>query len=222
MVGNPSLFLNNNAWLNTLPDNVKSELIKAAKIKSFLSNQRICSKADEPEGLYCVVTGEVRVGETTINGNEFVFTRVEAGQWFGEIAILDNGPRTHDCIAVTETKIAIIPTVIIQNLCKTNFEIYHALVQMLCTHCRLAFQAIGDLVLSSNEQRLANILVNKVSVSGRFIVRVTQEELGSQIGISRQSTNKILKAWERKSWIKRVYKGLEVQNLEALTAMCNA
>jgi predicted transcriptional regulator of viral defense system len=48
---------------------------------------------------------------------------------------------------------------------------------------------------------------------------ISQQELGALIGISRQSTNKILKSWENKGWIKRVYRGIEVVENNSLRSL---
>ena len=210
--------LNNNAWLNTLPGPVKAELIGAAKIRHFSVNQRVHSKGDKGDGLYCVLNGELRVSATTFYGNEFVFTRILPGSWFGEIGILDDGPRTHDAYSVDDCEIAIIPAATIRALCERNKPVYQALVVMLCTHCRRAFDAIDQLLIYSNEQRLANLIISRIAENHHPMVKFSQQELGAQIGISRQSINKILKDWQARGWIIRVYRGLEVIDMKALKA----
>jgi CRP/FNR family cyclic AMP-dependent transcriptional regulator len=209
--------LHRNPWLNNLPEQAKEQLISAAKIRRFTPNQRVHSKGDEADGLYCLMKGEIRVGATTLLGNEFVFTRIQPGDWFGEIAILDNGVRTHDGSAVVESEIAIIPTKTIRALCDQYHEVYRALTLMLCTHTRQAFHAIDELLIYSNEQRLANIVLLRLAENDNQIVAISQEELGAQIGISRQSINKLLKKWQNKGWIKRIYNGFEVIKAEALS-----
>ncbi|TDF34989.1 Crp/Fnr family transcriptional regulator [Alteromonadaceae bacterium M269] len=210
--------LDDNEWLNTLTKPVKAELIRAAKIKHFISNQRIHSKGDMPDGLYCVISGEIRVCATTLSGGEFIFTKIQPGSWFGEIAILDNGPRTHDGYSVNDSTIAVIPKSTIQMLCDQDNNVYRALVSMLCSHCRQAFKAIDEMLIHSNEQRLANLLISRLSTTSTSKLTINQEELGAQIGLSRQSINKLLKKWKQLGWIKLHYGGIEVTNMNALTA----
>jgi DNA-binding Lrp family transcriptional regulator len=51
------------------------------------------------------------------------------------------------------------------------------------------------------------------------MIVVTQRDLGQMIGMSRESTNKQLKAWQRAGWIEIVKGGLEFRDLDALAAV---
>jgi len=212
-----ALSLENNNWLNSLPTKVKAQLISAVKIKHMPAQQRVHSKDEQAEGLYCLLAGELKVCINTAQGAEFVFTRIQPGNWFGEIAILDGGGRTHDGVTVVDSVIAMIPQHTIRTLCEQNIELYKALVTLLCNHCRFAFNAIDEMLKSTNEQRLATLIATSVAEHPSAVIRISQEELGAQIGISRQSINKILKSWQNHGWINRIYGGIEVIDVDKLT-----
>jgi len=209
------LTLEDNNWLNSLPIKIKAQLLSAAKIKKMPAQQRVHSKGDQADGLYCLLAGELKISVNTAQGAEFVFTRIQPGNWFGEIAILDGGGRTHDGVTVVDSVIAIIPQRIIRTLCDQNIELYKALVALLCNHCRFAFNAIDEMLKSTNEQRLAKLVVASVAAHSSAVIHISQEELGAQVGISRQSINKILKNWQHNGWINRIYGGIEVVNINS-------
>ena len=211
--------LTNNEWLAVLPSEARGLLIKAAKVRRFKENQSVQAKGEPADGLYGVLSGEVRVSANTFSGDEIVFTRMLPGQWFGEIALLDGGTRTHDAHTLVESELAILPKQAVMDLCASVPEVYQAMVLLLCDHCRQAFTAVDDLLVYSPEQRLAKRLLQRAKDSNRLAIEISQQELGSLIGISRQSTNKILKSWESKGWIVRVYRGLEIINADALQAI---
>ena len=211
--------LNNNEWLATLPMAAKSDLIKVAKIRRFGEKERVHSKGEAADGLYGLLSGEVRVSASTFSGDEIVFARLRPGQWFGEIAILDGGVRTHDSHTVVASEIAILPRQAILEVCQRNAEMYRALVSLLCQHCRLAFAAIDEFMVYSPEQRMARRLVERLPHDGSGKILISQSDLGALVGVSRQSTNKILKRWESRAWIKRLYRGVEVCNCEALQGL---
>ena len=197
-------------WLENLPSKAREELLDIAKIKTYKANQRVHSKNSAADGLYGVISGEVRISAMTLSGEEIVFTRIMPGQWFGEIGLLDGGVRTHDGYTTVESEIAVLPKKSIDLICKNNPEIYKALVSLLCEHCRQAFTAIDDFLLLTPVQRIAKFLLNQSNVSNQKRLAISQKELGANIGMSRQSTNKILKSWETKGLIKRHYRGLEI------------
>ena len=90
---------------------------------------------------------------------------------------------------------------------------------LLCEHCRQAFAAVDDFLLLSPEQRLGKHIITELDSLESNRVMISQQELGALIGISRQSTNKILKSWENKGWIKRVYRGIEVVEYKSLRSL---
>jgi CRP/FNR family cyclic AMP-dependent transcriptional regulator len=115
-----------------------------------------------------------------------------------------------------ETKIAILPKQAVMQACQKYPDVYQALVTLLCKHSRQAFDAINDFLLFTPAQRMAKIILKRLNVSGNKELKLKQEELGAMVGISRQSANKILKAWEIKGWIKRNYGGLSITHTHKL------
>jgi CRP/FNR family cyclic AMP-dependent transcriptional regulator len=211
--------LMDNLWLASLPELAKEELIKAARIRTYAANARVMTKGEPADGLYGLLRGDVRVSASTSAGDEIVFTRLLPGQWFGEIAVLDGGTRTHDSHAVTTSVIAIIPKKVISDLCHRYSEVHRALVALLCAHCRTAFSGIDELLVYSPEQRLARHLLLREQNQPEHKITISQQELGALIGVSRQSINKILKTWQAQAWIKRGYRGLEVINPQGLKGL---
>lgn len=208
--------LNDNEWLADLPMAVRDELIEVAKIRHFGAKERVNSKGQAADGLYGLLSGEVRVSAGTFSGDEIVFTRLRPGQWFGEIAILDGGVRTHDAHTVVASQIAILPRQALLDVCQRNAQMYRALVALLCEHCRQAFAAIDEFLVYSPEQRMARCLVERLPHDGSGKINISQSDLGALVGVSRQSTNKILKRWESRGSIRRLYGGVEVRNFGAL------
>ncbi len=213
--------LKENAWLASLPPKVQHQLLAVARIRDFQSGQRVHSKNEPADGLYGVLEGEVRISAATFSGDEIVFTRIDPGSWFGEISILDGGLRTHDAHTTVKSQLVLLPQSHLMQICQQNYEVYTALVQLLCAHCRQAFSAIDDFLLFTPEQRMAKQIVNRLSPASNRI-HITQRELGALVGISRQSTNKILRSWESKGWIKRNYRGLELIDAGQLRGLAQA
>ena len=211
--------LQSNEWLAALPEAARSELIEVAKIRRMAAHQRVHGKEEPADGLYGLLSGEVRVSASTFAGDQIVVTRLLPGQWFGEIAILDGGARTHDAHTVVESEIALLPKQAVLNTCQRHAEVYRALVLLLCAHCRMAFRAIDEFLVYSPEQRMARRLLERMAISGNKEIQISQEELGALVGISRQSTNKILKRWESHAWIERTYGGVVLRNVVSLQSL---
>ena len=211
--------LSSNTWMSGLPPEALNELLIAARFRNYSANQCLQTKGELAGVLYGVLSGEVRISATTSFGEEIVFTRIHPGKWFGEIAILDGGVRTHDAFTTIQSEIAILPKESIIKICEKHPQAYSALVMLLCQHCRQAFAAVDDFLLLSPEQRLGKHIITELDSLESNRVMISQQELGALIGISRQSTNKILKSWENKGWIKRVYRGIEIIEYNSLRSL---
>lgn len=208
-----------NTWMSALPPEALDELLRAVRFKNYKANQCLQNKGELAGVLFGVLSGEVRISATTSLGEEIVFTRINPGKWFGEIAILDGGVRTHDAFTSLQSEIAILPKESITKICEKHPKAYRALVLLLCEHCRQAFAAVDDFLLFSPEQRLGKHIIAQLDTLKSTRVMISQQELGALIGISRQSTNKILKSWENKGWIKRVYRGVEIVEYKSLRSL---
>lgn len=212
----PLNLLKTSQWLNQLPTKAAHELIKLGKVRRLQKNQQVQAKGDTTSTLFCVLIGEVRVSASTYNGGEIILTRMLPGQWFGEIALLDGGPRTHDVFTMCDTQLIALPGKQVMELCQREPQVYQALVKLLCEHCRKAFGAMDELLAYTPEQRLAMRLLQRLSETNNSQIKINQQEMGALVGISRQSTNKILKTWQEKGWIERIYGGISIVNDNAL------
>ncbi len=211
--------LNNDPWLLGIPAPARNELIAAARIKRFEENHVLYRRDDEACDLMYVVSGRVRAGAIMQSGEELMFTSMLAGEWFGEISILDGLGRTHGVTTVEKSVLALIDKGTIAKLSERYPEIHQALVALLCAHFRMALMLIDTFLLFTPEERLATRLL-KTSESLRLTspaeIKVNQEELSKLVGVSRQSINKILKAWEKSGWISLAYSSIIIHDLAKL------
>ncbi|MEI9900169.1 MAG: cyclic nucleotide-binding domain-containing protein [Hyphomicrobium sp.] len=69
---------------------------------AFEPSQVIFTRGDAGREIYLVVSGRVRISVLTAEGRELSFAHAEPGAIFGEIAMLDGGPRSADATAVNK------------------------------------------------------------------------------------------------------------------------
>jgi CRP/FNR family cyclic AMP-dependent transcriptional regulator len=63
-----------------------------------------------PDGaFYGLVSGGIKASSLREDGKEAILVVLEAGNWFGEISLIDQQPRTHDATAVRETEVLALP-----------------------------------------------------------------------------------------------------------------
>jgi signal transduction histidine kinase len=83
---------------------------QAAQEKSFAAGQQIFKEGDQGDGIYFVADGLVQISTVVEEGDQRVLTRIEPGDFFGEMAVVDNEPRSASATAEHETQLWLIPS----------------------------------------------------------------------------------------------------------------
>jgi len=166
----------------------------------------IYAKGDPGDSLFAVITGTVQISVPSVEGKDTVFAQLAAGEIVGEIALLDGRPRSADVAAVTDCELMVIN--------RRDF------VPLMHDHPELGVMFL-DL-----PTRLAKVLIQlaqtgEASAEGRKI-GITQRKIGEMIGVSRESTNKQLRNWEERNWLRLERGSIVLVALGKLTALATA
>lgn len=186
------------------PQSVIERLALRAQPLTFRSGERIFSRGDESHGLLAVVSGYVRISTAGPEGrSELVMNLIGPNEVVGEIALLDDGPRTADAIAATRCCLMLLERRDLLPLLGDFPILAVRLLEILSRRLRRTSQQLSDYAFAGAEQRLAKALLTLAGDAGRNGVRVltTQRELGHMIGLSREGVNRHLSVWQRKGWI---------------------
>jgi CRP-like cAMP-binding protein len=211
-------------WFADLDDALQAALLSAARVRPVKSGERLFSRGDPPGGLYAVVEGAVTVAATTTAGREVIATRLSAPAWFGEVAVFDRLPRTHDCHADGDGVVLDVPLPALDALLAHEPRWWRDLGVLVAAKLRLAFTAMEDATALPVGARLARRLVMLAEGHGehvdhtRRVLALSQEQLASMLGASRQTVNQALKDLEGKGLVKVSYGAIELVDVDALRA----
>jgi CRP-like cAMP-binding protein len=210
-------------WFQGLDSRFQDQLLEAAVIREVPEEGRLFSRGDAPDGLYAAVTGSIRVVGLSEAGKEAVLAVVEPPQWFGEIAVFDRLPRTHDAIAAEKSVVLQVPSAALDSILSANPSWWRDLGLLVTAKLRLAFIMMEDMALLPLLPRVARRLALMAEGYGEWsahssrVVKVSQETLAAMVSSSRQSTNQALKELEARGVIKVSYGEIEIVDLARLT-----
>ncbi|GAP34588.1 transcriptional regulator, Crp/Fnr family [Piscinibacter sakaiensis] len=187
----------------------------------------LLSSRGAPAEEWCgVAKGAVRVSSVSLSGKQISLTYVEPGLWFGDIALFDGMPRTHDANAHGETTLLVVRKVDFKALLGTHVELYDALLRLNCRRLRLMFDAFEDLNTKPLAARLAKQILLLARSYGtpqgeeiRIGLALAQEDLAQLLGASRQRVNQELKSFEREGAVRVEPTRLVVLSRERLMAI---
>ncbi|WP_411381617.1 Crp/Fnr family transcriptional regulator [Pseudomonas sp. MPB26] len=208
-------------WFSHLPVDLQRSLLVAARLRSLTAGQSLFKRGDPPCGLYAVLDGAVRISAVNAQGKEAVLSLVETPYWFGEICLFDNLPRTHDALAMGPCTLLQVPQASMLDILAKQ-PVYWRDVALLMSHkLRLSLINIEQMSLMPASARLAHRLLMIAEGYGeidpaRRTLQLPQEDLAAMLGLSRQTTNSLLKALEQQGIIGLSYGAIEVLDLQGL------
>jgi CRP-like cAMP-binding protein len=175
--------------------------------KSVKRGEYIFAKGDPGTSLFAVVSGTVKISVPAPDGKVVVFNLFRRGDIFGEIALLDGNPRTADAIAInTDCELLIVKRQDFVAAMREEPEIAIWLIETLCSRLRRTTDQAEDVLVLDLAGRLARTLMrllDDASASMRECkISITQKLLAELIGVSRESTNKQLRLWEKEKWVR--------------------
>ena len=166
----------------------------------------IFAKGDRGSGMMAVLQGSVRISVPTIDGREVVLTQIQAGEVFGEMALLDGQPRSADATATENCELMVIDRRDFIPFVHNQPEVAVKLLEILCARLRRTNEQVEDVMFMSLPVRLAKLIVKLGKLDNPDVqpvkLAITQRELSEMIGMSRESTNKQLRAWEKRKLLR--------------------
>lgn len=178
-------------WFAGLPDTMQAALQALGQPRRLPAGGFLFLREDAPDGLYGILEGSMVIGSSSLTGKHSVLTRLGAGHWFGEVALFDHGPRTHDAGSDRGCLLWHVPQAALLGWLQGWPQGWLPLGQLMAAKTRKLMQGLAQQTLLSPEARLAQRLLLLADGDGR--IRLSQEALASATGISRQTCNAILR-----------------------------
>ena len=215
--------LRNHSLFRDLPAAVIEHLGSYMKTRRVVRGTTIFAKGDPGTGLMGVLAGTVKVSVASADGKDIVLNLFHEGEVFGEIALLDGRPRTADATAMSDCELVVIERRDFVPFLSDHPDVMLKFIEILCSRLRRTSEQVQDITFLNLPTRLAKTLLQLTAADdGSAAARkaaVTQREISQMIGISRESTNKQLRAWAKRGWIRLERGGVNVVAPDKLAAI---
>jgi CRP/FNR family transcriptional regulator, cyclic AMP receptor protein len=204
-----------------LPVEIIERLSSYAVMKDVKRGTTIFTKGDVGNSLFAVCEGTVKMTSPSADGKDAVFNLINEGAVFGEIALLDGRTRTADAVAATDCQLMVIDRRDFLPLLRSQQELAIKIIDVLCERLRRTSEQVEDIMFLDLSGRLAKALLRLTGDAPQKDrkLAITQGEIGEIIGMSRESTNKQLRDWQERKWIKLERGGISILQPDALQAI---
>ena len=182
---------------NGLSEQDLSALYSHSVSRAYKKNTIIIHEGDQSDSLYVILSGKVRVYLSDDEGKEVDLSILQAGDYFGELAALDNFPRSASIITLQECRFLLVSKKEFDVCLVNNPQIAVHIIHELTSRFRSMTENVKSLALMDVYGRVARTLINLAAESdeGKLVIqqKLTQQDLANMVGASREMVSRILK-----------------------------
>ena len=196
--------LRRNRLLSLLEPAEMDEVLRFARIRKVQPEERIFAKGDPGDCMYAILKGRVSVETESEDAKVMLLNLLDAGDVFGEIAMLDGGERTASVTAIQTGELLRIDRRDFLPFLERHPSLSIRLMVVLCARLRWTSGIIEDTVFLDVPRRLAKRILflmrtyGRPSAEGTRITEfISQEDLAHMLGVSREIVNKTLRSFQK-------------------------
>jgi CRP-like cAMP-binding protein len=198
------------------PD-VLETIAGAGHERALVRGDVLFREADPADALYVVVRGRLAIAiANPIDNRETVVSLMEPGDLFGEMAMLDDGPRSAMARALEPSNVLSIPYDAVLDLFRKQPDLLWGVTRLLAQRLRAMDETLADSVFLDVTGRTAKRLLELSEGADEFTLPVTQEELAGMVGASRERVNKAIASFIRLGWIEQHERRYSIRKRESL------
>jgi CRP/FNR family cyclic AMP-dependent transcriptional regulator len=192
--------------------------------KTFPRGNVIVFEQDPGDSLFVVRGGRVKVVLLGEDGREVILGILGVGEYFGELSLIDEQPRSANVIAMEEATLLVLRRDDFRKRVEEAPAVAWTLLAGLSRRLRQADSKIGGLVLLDVPGRVAKLLTDLARESGSdAIPRVlTHQTIAHMIGASRETVSRTMKDFQDAGWIGVVRRRVTVTDKAALERRAQA
>jgi CRP/FNR family cyclic AMP-dependent transcriptional regulator len=221
--------LNKIAVFNGLATDDLKKMASLLRGKTLPAGTMIMSVQQEGEVVYVILDGTVKIHIEQADGTDVIIGILGAGDILGEMSLLDNEGRSANAVTLEESSLLWMDRRAFRECLQSMPGLSFNLARVLAARLRLAdeqIQALATLEVESRVARQILAFADKYGVTdagGDVVIpiRLTQSDLGSMVGASRERINKILVSYKKRGYlsISNTYR-ISIHNREVLAKRC--
>jgi CRP/FNR family cyclic AMP-dependent transcriptional regulator len=185
--------------------------------KNYPKNAVVLTEGEIGDSLYMVEAGRVKVFIGDEDGREIILKLLGPGHFFGEMAMIDQQPRSASVTTLEPSTFLILSHGSFELCLERAPRIANMVLRVLAQRVREADRKIGSLALMDVYGRVASTLLElAVNVNGKLVVgeKLSQQDLANMVGASREMVNRILKDLTDRGFIAVESKCITIINRE--------
>jgi CRP/FNR family cyclic AMP-dependent transcriptional regulator len=195
--------LENVSLFEGVPSDALEALSECAVRRKVRKNTIVIAEGDETDSLYAIESGRVRVFTNNEEGREFILANLGPGEYFGELALLDAGPRSASVITLERCVFLTISKEDLTTWLTGRPENAMTLLCALSRRLRGITEDLTSFALQNVYGRVVRLLLRDAKEEDGCLIAgpMTQQEIADMVGASREMVSRILQELKRGDYI---------------------
>jgi len=169
------------------------------EVKRFHKNGVILCEENTNQVMYVILSGKVKVIQTTEEGKEVILAIHRAGDFFGEVSLIDNKTMPAIVVAKEDSIVAIISKGEFYSLIYSQGKVLDVLLQILCSRLRDSWDRIQLLSFTNASQRIKMLLASladeyggKTKEGTLLNIKLTHQDMANMAGVTRETVTRAI------------------------------
>ena len=173
-------------------------LVPVARVSIFRKVARgsaVLRAGDHTDFVYLILSGTLKVLVSDEEGREVILSNLGTGEFFGEMGVLDDNPRSATVLAVTPCELVVIAKSDFKRCLAENFDVALYIMRNLVKRLRTADRQIESLALMDVYGRVARLLLEMAEEeNGEQVIKrkISKQDIAKMIGASREMVSRVM------------------------------
>ena len=181
------------------------EISRMAVRRKVARNATIVRAGDSTDSLFVIVSGSAKVLNRDADGHEVILSLLGAGEFFGEMGLIDGSPRSADVVSNENCELLVIAKSDFKDALAENVDLCLNIMKSLVLRLREANRKIESLALMDVYGRVAKLLLDLSEIeNGVRVIRrkVTKQDMAKMVGASREMVSRVMRDLEISGYIR--------------------
>jgi CRP-like cAMP-binding protein len=215
--------------LQQLPGDLRAGMAEAAILRRAVDGERLFEQGDASDGVYAIISGVICFERRLPGHSPALIAFAASGTWFGEVGVLESSERRLTAFSRGNTQLLFIPRIDFLRLLDAHPLLQRLVTQWVAAKLRFSTQMAAESRCLTLQERLARALLelqrmaprpSEVGQQGlRINFSLTQDDLASLMGVTRQRINQILRRWQAEGLVETRYRQITLLQPERLSKL---
>lgn len=206
-----------------------ARLERRARVRRFAKNVPVYLPNDAADAVLLLAEGRVKLCSTTPEGKRGILAFVEAGEVFGELTLVGEAQREEVAETVVPSTIVWLPGNEVETLMGESPQLTLGVSKLIGLRRKRVERRLKTLLFRSNRDRLVHLLLDLAEQYGEVVsegvhlsIRLSQQDLASIIGATRESVTTLLGQLQLEGLLKVARQRIVIRDLRRLADLTDA